>query len=199
MNTRKSRAKEAEQTRNPKTSHAKRWAFLRRTPSFLNRFEAPKVLGRIKPYIKKEQIVADIGCGWGYYSFILANLVGDKGIVYSVDLGEKCVQSIQRNSAKRGYKNIKAQASTAANLSFIEENTVDFVLANGLLCSMENDRSLAVREIKRILKPQGYAYISLGMQPPFGLVDEIEWNEILSNFTVEKGGIFKELWVLVTQ
>jgi ubiquinone/menaquinone biosynthesis C-methylase UbiE len=199
MSTGEGSDRETEKTKNQKTSHAERWAFIRRTPTFLNWFESPKILKRIKPYIKEGQVISDIGCGWGYYSFILANLVGSKGKVYSVDLSEKCIRSIQKKAIKHGDLNIEAHASTAADLGFINEKSVDMVFANGLLCSMENDRMLAVKEIKRILKPQGHAYISLGSPPPFGLVNQVEWNEILSMFIVEEGGIYKELWVIVTK
>ncbi len=63
---------------------------------------------------------------------------------------------------------------------------------------MENDRGSAVREIRRILKPGGYAYISLGGKPPLGLVDEVEWKDILKGFYVKGGGSFRELWALVS-
>jgi len=191
-------AKENKQPEKNKGLHAKRWAFLRRTPSFLNWFEAPKILKIIKPYIKEGHVIADIGCGWGYYTFLLADLVGSLGKVYSVDLGEKCIQSIQKKAIRLGNKNIEGKVTTAADLGFIDDKSVDFVFANGLLCSMENDRGLAVGEIIRILKPKGIAYISLGAKPPFGLVDETEWSEMLSKFNIEQGGIYNDLWVVVS-
>ena len=97
-----------------------------------------------------------------------------------------------------GYDNIKAFASTAADLSFIKNKSVDFVFANGLLCSMANDRQLAVSEIKRIIKPKGHAYLSLGSPPPFGFVDEAEWQVILEEFKLVSGGSYKELWAVVS-
>lgn len=184
------------------TSREARWAFLRRPPSFLdpimNRFESPKVMRRIEPYINNGQVVADLGCGWGYYTFLLADLVGSEGKVYTVDLSKNCIRSIQKKAIKGSYHNIEAYASSAADLSFIEDRSVDFALANGLLCSMVKNREGAVSEIKRILKTEGHAYISLGAQPPFGLVDEFEWGKILERFRVEGGGNYKDLWVLVS-
>ena len=60
------------------------------------------------------------------------------------------------------------------------------------------NRESAVKEIKRILNPEGHAYISLGAPPPFGLVDEVEWGEILEGFNVERGGLYQDLWALVS-
>jgi ubiquinone/menaquinone biosynthesis C-methylase UbiE len=125
-------------------------------------------------------------------------LVGSEGKVYSIDLSKKCIRSIQKKAINGSYLNIDAYASSAADLSFIRDRLVDFVFANGLLCSMVKDREGAVNEIKRILNPQGKAYISLGAPPPLGLVDEIEWGKILEGFSVEQGGIFKDLWALVS-
>jgi len=190
------------QLKNQKESSVTRRAFLRRPPKFLDsimtKIESPKILDKIKPNIKKEFVTADLGCGWGFYSFALADLVGYKGKVYSVDLSKNCIRSIQEKAEKRGYQNIEAVASTAADLSFIKDNSVDFVFANGLLCSMENNRESAVKEIIRILKQGGQAFLSLGAAPPFGLVDETEWENILKDFIVERGGDFKELWAVVS-
>jgi ubiquinone/menaquinone biosynthesis C-methylase UbiE len=178
------------------------WAFIRRPPVFLdsimNRFESPKILRRIGTYVNNGRVVADLGCGWGYYSFALADLVGSEGMVYSVDLSKNCIRSIQKKAIKGSYHNIEEHASSAADLSFIKDRSVDFVFANGLLCSMTKNREIAVNEIMRILNPEGYAYISLGATPPFGLVDEKEWSKILERFTVERGGNYKDLWVLVS-
>ena len=202
MSVGKGKDSREKQPKDPIASREARWAFLRRPPAFLDpimtRFESPKILRLIGPYVNKGQVVADLGCGWGYYTFALADLVGSEGKVYTVDLSKNCIRSIQKKANKGSYQNIEAHASTAANLSFIKDRSVDFVFANGLLCSMKQNRESAVNEIKRILKPGGQAYISLGEPPPFGFVDEVEWDKILEGFRVERGGIFKELWALVS-
>ncbi len=196
----KDKAKKEKHAENSERSRTSHWLFSRRGPGFLasifssfDNFDQ-----RITPYIKKGQVVADLGCGWGSYSFKLADLVGREGKVYAVDLANKCIQKIHNMAEERGYHNIKAFVSSASNLSFIKAKSVDFVFANGLLCSMAINRQSAVAEIKRILKPRGKAYLSLGMPPPFGYVNEAEWKKILSGFKVDAGGSFNELWVLVS-
>jgi len=176
------------------------WLFLRRPPAILGPirrlFEPPKRL--VEPYVKNGHVVADLGCGSGYYTFPLAELVGPEGKVYAVDLGNKAIKALEKKIEKGGYKNIEAHVSSATDVSFIKDSSVDFVLANGLLCSMDDQRQQAVSEIKRILKPSGQAYISLGAAPPFGFVDQAEWEEILAGFKVEQGGSFKEKWAVVS-
>ena len=172
---------------------------LKREPEFLapffSLFDHPEK--RFEAYIKKGQKVVDLGCGWGHFSFLLADKIGPGGKVYAVDIDNNCILSIRKKAKKRGYLNIEAIQSTAADLNFIIDHTVDFILANGLFCVMEFDRDQAVFEIERILKPDGMAYISLGGAPPWGYVDETEWNKILSRFSIVKGGNYRELWAMV--
>jgi ubiquinone/menaquinone biosynthesis C-methylase UbiE len=145
-------------------------------------FESPKNV--IEPYAKKDQVIADLGCGPGVYTIALAQIVGPNGKVYAVDLDKKCIQMIEKKMYNESCHNIETHASSASDLSFIKDESVDFILANGLLCSMVDHRPEAVNEIKRILKPEGKAFLSLGMPPPFGFVNRTEWEKILEGFRV---------------
>lgn len=180
-----------------RTAH---WIFSRRGPEFLGPIFrlGDKSIRRIAPYVQKGQVAADIGCGWGYYSFALADMVGPRGRVYAVDLARKCISAINKRAEKRGCRVIEAHESTAADLNFIKDGSVDFVFANGLLCSMAVDRSSAVAEIRRVLKSAGQAYLSLGAVPPWGYVDRAEWSRILEGFHVDEGGAYEERWAIVT-
>lgn len=180
-----------------RTSH---WLLSRRGPLFLDSIFrlGDQSIKRIEPFVEKGQVAVDLGCGWGHYSFALAEIVGSECKVYSVDLAQKVIANIQKKANRKGHFNIEAHASSAADLSFIKDKSVDFVFANGLLCSMAIDRQSAVAEIKRILKPTGHAYISLGAAPPWGYVDETEWDLIMQGFIVGKGGSYKERWAVVS-
>ena len=158
--------------------------------------------GKYCPYVEQDQIAADLGCGPGYYALALAESVGAKGRVYAVDSDEKAIRAVERKAAKRGYRNIEAHASSAANLSFIEDESVDFVLAEGLLCSMApQDHQPAVEEMKRILKPNGKVFLSAA-KGSMSYVDKPEWEEILEGFKVERrndGSFLGDRWALVSK
>jgi hypothetical protein len=62
---------------------------------------------------------------------------------------------------------------------------------------MAAGRQLSVNEMKRILKPGGQAYLSLGAPAPLGFVDKAEWEKILGGFRVERRGGSFEKWALV--
>ena len=153
----------------------------------------------IEPYVTNGQVVADLGCGPGYYTLALAECVGPEGWVYAVDLDDEAIRELEKAADKLGCHNIEAHASSASDLSFIKDGSVDFVLANGLLCSMADHRQSAVNEIRRILKPGGQAYLSLGSPPPLGFVGRAEWEKILEGFSVERRGGFLQKWALVTK
>ncbi|HUW97187.1 MAG TPA: class I SAM-dependent methyltransferase [Anaerolineae bacterium] len=156
--------------------------------------------GKYCPYVEKDQIVADLGCGPGYYTFALAESVGAKGRVYAVDSDAKAVRAVEEKAAKRGYHHIEAHACSAADLGFIDDQSVDFVLADGLLCAMApQDHQSAVNEMKRILKPSGKAFLQAA-KGRMSYVDEAEWEEILEGFEVERrddGSAWDDRWALV--
>jgi ubiquinone/menaquinone biosynthesis C-methylase UbiE len=153
-------------------------------------------------YVAKGQIVADLGCGPGFYTLGLAECVGPEGRVYAVDSDEKAIRAIEEKANKRGYHNIEAHVSSASDLSFIKDGSVDFVLANGLLCSMAPQyHEPTVNEIKRILKPKGRAYLSAA-RGFYSYMSRAEWESILMGFKVEQRGNgfswVSDRWALVS-
>jgi len=63
---------------------------------------------------------------------------------------------------------------------------------------MADHRQLSVNEMKRILKAEGKAYLSLGSPPPLGFVDKAEWENILEGFRVERRGGSLQKWAVVS-
>ena len=93
------------------------------------------------------------------------------------------IRAVERKANKKAYKNIDAHVSSAAKLDFIEDETVDFVLADGLLCCVGlQDHPGAVSEIKRIMKPGGKALLITSTSSA-SYVDDQEWESILAKFT----------------
>ena len=155
-----------------------------------------------KPYVREGQTAADLGCGPGFFTLALADCVGPEGKVYAVDSDEKAVRALEAKTAKSSHRNIEARARSASDLSFIGDGSVDFILAHGLLCAMApKDHEAALSEMKRILKPDGLAYLSAAKGPP-GHVDRAEWERILDGFEVKRRGdgfpVFDNRWAVVS-
>ena len=140
----------------------------------------------IEPFVAAGQVAADLGCGPGFFTIALAERTGPEGKVYAVDSDDRAVRAVERKAGTRGLRNIEARACSAADLSFILDGTVDFLLAHGLLCSMDPaGRDAAVGEIKRVLKPGGRAYLSAA-KGPWSYLDGAAWERILAEFRVER-------------
>jgi len=52
-------------------------------------------------------VVADIGAGTGYYSWRMAQKVGEKGIIYAVEIQQEMIDLIHQNMAKRNVTTVK--------------------------------------------------------------------------------------------
>lgn len=115
----------------------------------------------ISKYISTGISVADIGCGPGHFTIPMAVAVGKEGKVYAVDSDLRSIEAVRGKSREHALQEIiEAHCASAANLALVPDRSVDFAFANGVLCCME-DHAGALAEIKRILKPDGLAYISV--------------------------------------
>lgn len=144
----------------------------------------------VSKYISGGEVVADLGCGPGFHAMEMARIVGPSGKVYAVDFDDKAIRKLREKAEGMGYSNIETHVSSAADLGFILSSSVDFVLANGLLCCMV-DHTGAVSGIKRILKPDGLAHLSITrtfLRRDQRAVDVEEWRGILAGFRVVEEG-----------
>ena len=161
-------------------------------------FESPQ---KHNIYVAPGQVVADLGCGPGYFTLALAGCVGPEGRVYAVDSYIKAIQALEKKALKRGLLNIEMHTSSAADLSFIPSGSVDFVLADGLLCCVApDDLESVLSEMKRILKSNGKAFLKAGRGFP-SYMNDATWEKVLSEFTVSSRNSvpYKEdYWALVS-
>lgn len=62
--------------------------------------------------VKPGMVVADIGAGRGYHTFMLAPLVGDEGKVIAVDIQEKMLNWIDQRAKERKVTNVRTVKGT---------------------------------------------------------------------------------------
>ena len=108
--------------------------------------------------------IIDLGCGDGRFFYFLKkngyfNRV--KKIV-GVDLSQE-----RLNRAKKHFPEIQTMIADVCNLSKVKNSTFDFVISNQVIEHVNNDYKM-VREIKRILKNGGQAYVSSVMKKKYG-------------------------------
>lgn len=74
----------------------------------------------------------DIGCGYGYFTIPAAQIVGEKGKVYGVDIDAASINQLKHDAAKKGLKNIRTEVAKAEEIVFCKE-CADIIFYNTVL------------------------------------------------------------------
>jgi len=113
------------------------------------------------PYIKEGMTVLDVGCGPGYFSLEIAQMVGKSGRVIAADLQEGMLHKLRTKiKGTELEERITLHLCEKKKLGLTEH--VDFVLAFYMVHELTDQNSF-LREIKSILKPDGGVLI---VEPP---------------------------------
>ncbi len=105
--------------------------------------------------------VADLGCGrTGHFVFPAVKIVGDKGIVYAVDVVKNILDSIKSMARSEGYDNVQTVWSDIEmpGKTPIPENSLDAAFYVNVLFQLKNKVG-AIKEAARMLKPGGYLVV----------------------------------------
>ena len=134
-------------------------------------------------------IVLDIGSGSGTDTLIAARLVGPTGRVIGLDMTEAMLEKLRANIAAAGVINAQALAGNAESIP-LPDGSVDVVTTNGVI-NLVPDKSHAVREIARVLRPGGrlqMADIVVRSLPSESCRSHPElWAECIVGATTEEG------------
>jgi len=144
-------------------------------PAFIGRFLDSDVRRRLQPPdkiiersgVKPGMIVVDLGCGSGAFTPFVARAVGEQGKVYAVDIQPAMLQQLEHKLAKaenQDIKNIELKQANAYDLPF-EENSIDLVYMVTVLPEIP-DRGRALREVRRVLKPDGILAVTEFLPDP---------------------------------
>jgi len=109
-------------------------------------------------------IVVEIGPGKGSYTKSLAKSVLPDGKVYAIDIQESIIKRLKKRIEKEKIENIIPKIDDAYNLS-LEDESVDRVLMIACLPEIP-DPIRVLKEIKRVLKPNGLVSLSEMLPDP---------------------------------
>jgi ubiquinone/menaquinone biosynthesis C-methylase UbiE len=133
------------------------WAFNNKLRLLLH--NPKKIMG---DYVKSGYTVADIGCGPGFFSLALAEMVGDEGRVIAVDLQKEMLDKLEVSAERlKLLPRIVLHQSKEDKLGIDEK--VDFALAFWMVHEIPNMKSF-FDEIVTILKPKGLFFM---VEPKF--------------------------------
>ncbi len=134
----------------------------------------------LEAYIKKEMTVLDLGCGPGYFTIELANLVGDGGKVIAADLQQSMLDKV-RVKIRGTYLEQIVEIHKCQDDKIGVSQNVDFVLAFWMVHEVP-DQDRLFRELKSFLKSGGNLYI---IEPKFHV--SLKSFELMITRTVYQG------------
>ena len=114
---------------------------------FLTRLNILEEVG-IKPGFQ----VLDYGCGPGSYIPPLAELVGESGKVYALDIHPLAIQKVQAITLKKQLANLETILSDCQ--TGLPDNSLDVVLLYDIFHHL-SDSDVVLKELYRVLKPDG--------------------------------------------
>jgi len=121
--------------------------------------------------------VLEIGPGKGSYTKAIAKSILPDGKVYAIDIQESIINRLKKRIEKDNIENIIPKIDNVYNLSF-EDSSIDRVIM--IACLPEIPEPIrALKEIKRILKPNGLLSLSELLPDPDypRRKTEIKWAE----------------------
>jgi ubiquinone/menaquinone biosynthesis C-methylase UbiE len=104
--------------------------------------------------------VADFGCGAGFFSLPIARLIGEKGLVYALDVVPQKLEAVGSQAKAQSVYNIETRRVDLEieNGSGLESESVDWVIMKDMLFQNKN-KSQILKEARRVLKIGGRVLI----------------------------------------
>jgi len=104
-------------------------------------------------HLKPGDQVADLGAGGGYFTFRLADAVGEMGTVYAVDIDQGLLDYLENTAQEKGYHNIKI-IRAAEDDARLPLKSFDLVFVCDTYHHLQS-REAYFNRLKKSLKDQG--------------------------------------------
>lgn len=96
--------------------------------------------------------VLDYGCGPGSYISPLAELVGESGKIFALDIHPRALKKVQKIASKKGLSNVTTIQSDCD--TGLPDDSMDVVLLYDTFHDLSEPDDV-LRELHRVLKPSG--------------------------------------------
>ena len=109
---------------------------------------------------KRGDVILDYGCGIGFNTIPAAEIVGEEGMVYALDIHPLAIRAVEKKIRKKRLKNVKTILSDLN--TGLPNESVDIVLLYNVLPMVKN-RPALIKELYRVLKPGGVLSVKSGL------------------------------------
>jgi ubiquinone/menaquinone biosynthesis C-methylase UbiE len=113
-----------------------------------------------KAQLRRGMSVVDYGCGPGSFTIPAAELVGQQGKVFAVDIYPLAISTVKQKASRKGLQNVETILVKGYDTG-IEASSIDRVLLIDTIHLIEDTDAL-FREIHRVLKPDGLLFMEKG-------------------------------------
>ena len=103
--------------------------------------------------LKPGMVVCDMGCGNGYHSLPIAKAVGDKGLVYAVDLQPEMIEMLGERCSKAEVRNVRPVVGKQDE-ACLPPASCDLILMVDVYHEFAKPQKM-LRSLKSALKPGG--------------------------------------------
>ncbi len=138
--------------------------------------------------LKSGHILADIGCGNGFFTIPAARIVGPKGKVYGVDVSAEAIDDLRRQAVEEGLTNLDLIVAKAEE-TVICSGCLDIAFFGIVLHDFQNPAKV-LKNARKMLKPGG-KLVKLDWKKiamPFGPPLSIRFDEATAVGLIEPAG-----------
>lgn len=140
-------------------------------------------------------MVADFGCGAGYFTFEAAKAVGAEGKVYALDILPAALEAVMSRMKVLGLSNVETKRVNLEKLggSGLQGESIDWVILKDMLFQNAN-KEVILQEILRVLKPTGRVFLMewIPGDVPMGPEEGMRVSEADTRALVERIGLHPE-------
>lgn len=144
--------------------------------------------------LKPGMTVCDMGCGNGFYSLKMAQVVGDKGKVLCVDIQPEMLQMLKQRAARAKIDNVQPILGELHDPK-LPENTLDLILMVDVYHEFSHPEHM-LRSMRRALKPDGLIvlleYRGEDPEVPIKPLHKMTKEQILKEYTANGLKLAKE-------
>ena len=113
--------------------------------------------------IEKNMVIADVGCGTGYFSIPIAKLVGPKSKIYAIDISNEMLIETEKKAEEAEITNIITMKAGEESFDLLE-NSCDMVFSSTVLHEVDCPQEFLL-QCKKIINEKGSIII-------------LDWNKV---------------------